>query len=67
MKAHLFDTHLVVPRSRLFAKVKYQGHNFQRMAIALAIDTSCSHYFYKCQLLELYSLICPYKGKGEQL
>ena len=26
MKAHLIDTHLLVPRSRSSAKVKYQGH-----------------------------------------
>ena len=33
MKAHLIDTHLVVPRSRLSAKVKvrYQGHVSQKM------------------------------------
>ena len=35
MKAHLMDTHLLVPRSRSSAKVKvkYQGHISQEMAV----------------------------------
>ena len=36
MKAHLINTHLVVPRSRSSVKfkVKYQGHVFKEMAFA---------------------------------
>ena len=39
MKAHLIDTHLLVPRSRSSAKVKvkYQGHIFKKMAISGAL------------------------------
>ena len=35
MKAHLIDTHLLVPRSRSSAKVKvrYQGHVSQKMGV----------------------------------
>ena len=36
MKAHLIDTHLLVPRSRSSAKVKvkYQGHVSQQMGVS---------------------------------
>ena len=39
MKAHLIDTHLLVPRSRSSAKVKvkYQGHISQKMAVLGAL------------------------------
>ena len=39
MKAHLIDTHLLVPRSRSFAKVKvkYQGHVSQKMGVSGAL------------------------------
>ena len=39
MKAHLIDTHLLVPRSRSFAKVKvkYQGHVSQNMGVSGAL------------------------------
>ena len=39
MKAHLIDTHLLVPRSRLSAKVKvkYQGHVSQKMGVLGAL------------------------------
>ena len=42
MKAHLITKHLVVPRSRSFAKVKvnYQGHSFQNTAIFGGINVS---------------------------
>ena len=35
MKAHLIDTHLLVPRSRSSAKVKvkYQGHVSQKIVV----------------------------------
>ena len=39
MKAHLIDTHLLVPRSRSSAKVKvkYQGHVSQKMVVSGAL------------------------------
>ena len=39
MKAHLIDTHLLVPRSRSSAKikVKYQGHFSQKMGVPGAL------------------------------
>ena len=39
MKAHLIDTHLLVPRSRSSAKVKvrYQGHVSQKMGVSRAL------------------------------
>ena len=39
MKAHLIDTHLLVPRSRSSAKVKvkYQGNVFQKMGVSGAL------------------------------
>ena len=39
MKAHLIDTHLLVPRSRssVKVKVKYQGHVSQKMGVSGAL------------------------------
>ena len=39
MKAHLIDTHLLVPRSRSSAKakVKYQGHVSEKMGVSRAL------------------------------
>ena len=39
MKAHLIDTHLLVPRARSSAKVKvkYQGHVSQQMGVSRAL------------------------------
>ena len=39
MKAHLIDTHLLVPRSKSSAKVKvkYQGHVSQKMGVSGAL------------------------------
>ena len=39
MKAHLIDTHILVPRSRSSAKVKvkYQGHVSQKMGVLGAL------------------------------
>ena len=39
MKAHLIDTHLLVPRSRSSAKVKvkYQGHVSPKMGVSGAL------------------------------
>ena len=38
MKAYLIDMHLLVPRSRSFAKVKvkYKGYTSQKMAVSEA-------------------------------
>ena len=45
MKAHLIDTHLLVPRSRSSAKVKvkYQGHVSQKMGVSGALSVSQTH------------------------
>ena len=39
MKAHLIDTHVLIPRSRSSAKVnvKYQGHVSQKMGVSGAL------------------------------
>ena len=44
MKAHLIDTHLLVPRSRSSAKVKvkYQGRVSQKMDV---LGVSQTHFF----------------------
>ena len=59
MKAHLIDTHLLVPRSRSSAKVKvkYQGHVSQKMGVSgaftntsffnISTDDSMSRISYK--------------------
>ena len=45
MKAHLIDTHLLVPRSRSSAKVKvkYHGHVSQKMGVLGGISVSQIH------------------------
>ena len=47
MKAHLIDTHLLVPRSRSSTKVKviYQGHVFHKMDVS-GISVSPKHLVY---------------------
>ena len=52
MKAHLIDTHLLVQRSRLSAKVKvkYQGHVSQKMGVSGAL------VFHKHILFDIISL-----------
>ena len=49
MKAHLIDTHLLLPSSRSSAKVnvKYQGHVSQKMGVLGALE------FHKHILLEV--------------
>ena len=37
MKAHLIDTHLLVPRSSAKVKVKYKGPVSQKMAVLGAL------------------------------
>ena len=37
MKAHLIDTHLLVSRSSAKVKVKYQGHDSQKMGVSGAL------------------------------
>ena len=51
MKAHLIDTHPLVPKSRSFAKVKvkYQGHVSQKMGVSGSLvftNTSCFSQFF---------------------
>ena len=52
MKAHLIDTHLLVPRSRSSAKfkVKYRGHVSQKMGAAGGISVSQTHLVVSCIL-----------------
>ena len=49
MKAHLIDTHLLVPRSRSSAKVKvkYQGDVSQKMGGGEGISVSQTHLVQK--------------------
>ena len=55
MKAHLIDTHLLVPRSRSSAKVKvkYQGHVFQKMGVSGGISVSQTYLVFPSTLLDL--------------
>ena len=57
MKAHLIDTHLLVPRSRSSAKVKvkYQGHVSQKMGVsgALVFHKHILFFFFKFGLLKI--------------
>ena len=57
MKAHLIDTHLLVPRSRSSAKVKvkYQGHVSQKMGVSAALVFHKRILFIIC-LLSLYRM-----------
>ena len=57
MKAHLIDTHLLVPRSRSSAKVKvkYQGHVSQKMGVSGALVFHIHILFVIC-LLSLYTM-----------
>ena len=52
MKAHLSDTHPLVPRSRSSAKVyvKYQGHVSQKMGVSGGITVSQTHLVFICSL-----------------
>ena len=58
MKAHLIDTHLLVPRSRSSAKVKvkYQGHVAQNMGVLGAL------VFHKYILFFLYLWMTPFSA-----
>ena len=66
MKAHLIDTHLLVPKSRSSAKVKvkYQGHVSQKMDVFGAL------VFHKHILLPneltLYHTILTFNDTGEK-
>ena len=53
MKAHLIDTHLLVPRSRSTAKVKvkFQGHVSQKMGVSGAL------VFHKHILFLIFSVV----------
>ena len=52
MKAHLINTHLLVPRSRPSAKVKvkYQGHVF----VSGAFSVSQTHFVLLCTLHSIF-------------
>ena len=56
MKAHVIDTHLLVPRSRSSAKVmvKYQGHVSQKMGVSAALFHK--HILFIICLLSLYRM-----------
>ena len=64
MKAHLIDTHLLVPRSRSSAKVnvKYQGHISQKMGVSGALCVSLTHLVSstKQSQMYLYSSVDPH-------
>ena len=57
MKAHLIDTHLLVPKSRSSAtvKVKYQGHVSQKMGVSGALVFH-KHILFVICLLSLYTM-----------
>ena len=57
MKAHLINTHLLVPRSRSSAKVKvkYQGHVSQKMGVSGALVFH-KHILFVICLLSLYTM-----------
>ena len=57
MKAHLIDTHLLVPRSRSSAKVKvkYEGHVSQKMGVLGALVFH-KHILFVICLLSLYTM-----------
>ena len=63
MKAHLIDTHLLVPRSRSSAKVKvnYQGHVSQKMGISGAL------VFHKAILLKAFFFSVGYIKKIDNI
>ena len=60
MKAHLIDTHLLVPRSRSSAKVKvkYQGHVSQKMGVSGAFSVSQTHLVLKPNFVKVDTLKC---------
>ena len=52
MKAHLIDTHLLVPGPSAKVKVKYQGHISQKMGVSGAlVFQNTSWFFYKIPYL----------------
>ena len=59
MKAHLIDTHLLVPRSRSSAKVKvkYQGHVSQKIGVsgALVFHKQILFFFFTNELILLFN------------
>ena len=65
MKAHLIDTHLLLPRSRSCAKVKvkYNGHVSQMMGVSGALEFH-KHILFspKCWFLAvLFFPLCDFK------
>ena len=59
MKAHLIDTHLLVPRSRSSAKVKvkFQGHVSQKMGVLGALVFH-KHILFSMKFYIIFFCIC---------
>ena len=60
MKAHLIDTHLLVPMSRSSAniKVKYQGHVSQKMGVLGGISVSQTHLVFLAYMYVYFPPLC---------
>ena len=65
MKAHLIKTHLVVPKSMSSIKVKYQGHDFKKMAVSGAFLFHKHILFYHLQdfLVWIWTSLNPFPNK----
>ena len=65
MKAHLINTHVLVPRSRSSAKVKvkYQGHISQKMGVsgALVFHKHILFLFQSVRDAQIAILTCPFE------
>ena len=59
MKAHLVDTHLLVPRSSSSAKVKvkYQGHVSQKMGVSGAVVFH-EYILFSFTIFTVYIFLC---------
>ena len=69
MKAYLINMHLLVPRSRSFAKVKvkYKGYISQKMAVSGGIRVSQTHLIYISVITEYIYLklrVCVHYPKS---
>ena len=69
MKAHLIDTHLLVPRSRSSAKVKvkYQGNVSQKMGVSGALVFHKHILFSSSNALTLYHTILTFNDPEEEV
>ena len=68
MKAHLIDTHLLVPRSRSSAnvRVKYQGHVSQKMGVFGALVFHKHMLFSSSKGLTHSHTMTPFDTPGKQ-